>query len=45
MSTIRLTMAQALVKYLAAQRIEVDDQEVALFEGVFAILVMAMWQG
>ncbi|MGY0554163.1 3D-(3,5/4)-trihydroxycyclohexane-1,2-dione acylhydrolase (decyclizing) [Vreelandella sp. 2A-K22] len=37
MSTIRLTMAQALVKYLAAQRIEVDGQEVALFEGVFAI--------
>ncbi|AQU83938.1 MAG: 3D-(3,5/4)-trihydroxycyclohexane-1,2-dione acylhydrolase (decyclizing) [Halomonas sp.] len=37
MSTIRLTMAQALVKYLAAQRIEVNGQEVALFEGVFAI--------
>lgn len=37
MSTIRLTMAQALVKYLAAQRIEMDGQEVALFEGVFAI--------
>ncbi|MEG3079401.1 3D-(3,5/4)-trihydroxycyclohexane-1,2-dione acylhydrolase (decyclizing) [Halomonas sp. 5021] len=37
MSTIRLTMAQALVKYLAAQRIEIDGQEVALFEGVFAI--------
>jgi 3D-(3,5/4)-trihydroxycyclohexane-1,2-dione acylhydrolase (decyclizing) len=30
-------MAQALVKYLAAQRIEIDGQEVALFEGVFAI--------
>ncbi|SNY98330.1 3D-(3,5/4)-trihydroxycyclohexane-1,2-dione acylhydrolase (decyclizing) [Halomonas sp. hl-4] len=37
MTTIRLTMAQALVKYLAAQRIELDGQEVALFEGVFAI--------
>ncbi|WP_280552869.1 3D-(3,5/4)-trihydroxycyclohexane-1,2-dione acylhydrolase (decyclizing) [Halomonas sp. 25-S5] len=37
MSTIRLTMAQALVKYLAAQRIEHDGAEVALFEGVFAI--------
>lgn len=37
MSTIRLTMAQALVKYLAAQRIELDGHEVALFEGVFAI--------
>ncbi|GEN24413.1 3D-(3,5/4)-trihydroxycyclohexane-1,2-dione acylhydrolase (decyclizing) [Halomonas cupida] len=37
MSTIRLTMAQALVKYLAAQRIEHDGTEVPLFEGVFAI--------
>ncbi|MGR2740732.1 3D-(3,5/4)-trihydroxycyclohexane-1,2-dione acylhydrolase (decyclizing) [Billgrantia sp. Q4P2] len=37
MSTIRLTMAQALVKYLAAQRIELEDREVPLFEGVFAI--------
>ncbi|MDN7131278.1 3D-(3,5/4)-trihydroxycyclohexane-1,2-dione acylhydrolase (decyclizing) [Halomonas sp. MC140] len=37
MSTIRLTMAQALVKYLAAQRIDIDGREVALFEGVFAI--------
>ncbi|GEK51699.1 3D-(3,5/4)-trihydroxycyclohexane-1,2-dione acylhydrolase (decyclizing) [Vreelandella venusta] len=37
MSTIRLTMAQALVKYLAAQRIDINGQEVALFEGVFAI--------
>ncbi len=37
MSTIRLTMAQALVKYLAAQRIEFEGREVPLFEGVFAI--------
>ncbi len=37
MRTIRLTMAQALVKYLAAQRIEIDGHEAALFEGVFAI--------
>lgn len=37
MSTIRLTMAQALVKYLAAQRIEHEGREVPLFEGVFAI--------
>ena len=37
MSTIRLTMAQALVKYLAAQRIEHDGHVVPLFEGVFAI--------
>ncbi|MGY4878592.1 3D-(3,5/4)-trihydroxycyclohexane-1,2-dione acylhydrolase (decyclizing) [Vreelandella aquamarina] len=42
MRTIRLTMAQALVKYLAAQRIVLDGQErggqeVPIFEGVFAI--------
>ncbi|MFW3614547.1 3D-(3,5/4)-trihydroxycyclohexane-1,2-dione acylhydrolase (decyclizing) [Billgrantia antri] len=37
MSTIRLTMAQALVRYLAAQRVEYEGREVPLFEGVFAI--------
>lgn len=37
MSTIRLTMAQALVKYLAAQYIERDGQDIPLFAGVFAI--------
>ena len=37
MSTIRLTMAQALVRYLAAQRTLVDGREVALFGGVWAI--------
>ncbi|MCM2971777.1 3D-(3,5/4)-trihydroxycyclohexane-1,2-dione acylhydrolase (decyclizing) [Larsenimonas suaedae] len=37
MKTLRLTMAQALVKYLAAQRIEHDGAEMPLFEGVFAI--------
>nr|WP_163501613.1 3D-(3,5/4)-trihydroxycyclohexane-1,2-dione acylhydrolase (decyclizing) [Halomonas socia] len=37
MHTIRLTMAQALVKFLAAQRIEHEGREVPLFEGVFAI--------
>ncbi|MDR5861102.1 3D-(3,5/4)-trihydroxycyclohexane-1,2-dione acylhydrolase (decyclizing) [Halomonas eurihalina] len=37
MSTVRLTMAQALVKYLAVQRIECEGREVALFEGVFGI--------
>ncbi|MBB3140341.1 3D-(3,5/4)-trihydroxycyclohexane-1,2-dione acylhydrolase (decyclizing) [Halomonas organivorans] len=37
MSIIRLTMAQALVRYLAAQRIEDQGQELPLFEGVFAI--------
>nr|WP_298249462.1 3D-(3,5/4)-trihydroxycyclohexane-1,2-dione acylhydrolase (decyclizing) [uncultured Halomonas sp.] len=37
MSTVRLTMAQALVKYLAAQRIVHEGRETSLFEGVFAI--------
>jgi 3D-(3,5/4)-trihydroxycyclohexane-1,2-dione acylhydrolase (decyclizing) len=37
MTTIRLTMAQALVRYLAAQASEVDGHEVPLFAGVFAI--------
>jgi len=35
--TIRLTMAQALVRFLAAQRGEVDGVELPLFAGVFAI--------
>ena len=34
---IRLTMAQALTRYLAAQTSEVDGREVPLFAGVFAI--------
>src|SRR5205809_5493904 len=37
MTTIRLTMAQALVRFLAAQTSEVDGGEVPLFAGVFAI--------
>ena len=37
MKTVRLTMAQALVRYLIAQRAVVDGQEVPLFAGVFAI--------
>jgi len=36
-TTIRLTMAQALVRYLAAQRVVSSEGEVALFAGVFAI--------
>jgi len=36
-STIRLTMAQALVRYLAAQRVDTADGAVPLFGGVFAI--------
>ncbi|MGH8871227.1 MAG: 3D-(3,5/4)-trihydroxycyclohexane-1,2-dione acylhydrolase (decyclizing) [Acidimicrobiia bacterium] len=37
METVRLTMAQALVRYLAAQRIEVQGSVLPLFPGVFAI--------
>ena len=36
-ATIRLTMAQALVRYLAAQRVDTADGNVPLFGGVFAI--------
>ena len=35
--TVRLTMAQALVRYLAALRVDDVDGEVPLFGGVFAI--------
>jgi 3D-(3,5/4)-trihydroxycyclohexane-1,2-dione acylhydrolase (decyclizing) len=39
MKTLRLTMAQALVRYLVAQRIAIDDEDTGLplFAGVFAI--------
>ncbi|MGA3001787.1 MAG: 3D-(3,5/4)-trihydroxycyclohexane-1,2-dione acylhydrolase (decyclizing) [Acetobacteraceae bacterium] len=37
MSTIRLTAAQALVRYLASQYSELDSAEVPLFAGVWAI--------
>jgi 3D-(3,5/4)-trihydroxycyclohexane-1,2-dione acylhydrolase (decyclizing) len=36
-STIRLTMAQALVRWLTAQFTEIDGQKVPLFAGVFGI--------
>ncbi|WP_081905409.1 3D-(3,5/4)-trihydroxycyclohexane-1,2-dione acylhydrolase (decyclizing) [Janthinobacterium agaricidamnosum] len=36
-STIRLTMAQALVRYLAALRVQTEHGKVPLFGGVFAI--------
>jgi 3D-(3,5/4)-trihydroxycyclohexane-1,2-dione acylhydrolase (decyclizing) len=36
-ATIRLTMAQALVRYLCNQFTEIDGQTVPLFAGVFAI--------
>lgn len=35
--TVRLTMTQALVRYLAAQKTTIDGQAVPLFPGVFAI--------
>ncbi|GBD45196.1 3D-(3,5/4)-trihydroxycyclohexane-1,2-dione hydrolase [bacterium HR40] len=37
MQTIELTMAQALVRFLMAQRTRIDGREVPLFPGVFAI--------
>ncbi|MBM3504197.1 MAG: 3D-(3,5/4)-trihydroxycyclohexane-1,2-dione acylhydrolase (decyclizing) [Alphaproteobacteria bacterium] len=37
MATVRLTAAEAVVRYLAAQLTEVDDEVVPLFGGVFAI--------
>jgi 3D-(3,5/4)-trihydroxycyclohexane-1,2-dione acylhydrolase (decyclizing) len=37
MDTIRLTTAGAIVRYLIAQRTELDGNEVPLFPGVFAI--------
>ena len=37
MKSVRLTMAQALVRYLVAQRCTVDGQDLPLFAGVFAI--------
>ncbi len=37
MKTVRLTAAQAMVRFLSAQKVEVDGREQRLFEGVFAI--------
>ncbi len=37
MQSVRLTMAQALVRYLAAQYTEIDGKEVPLCAGGFAI--------
>lgn len=37
METIRLTTAQAIVKWLLAQRTEIDGNELPLFAGVFGI--------
>src|SRR6266540_424134 len=37
METMRLTVAQAIVRFLIAQRTVIDEREVPLFPGVFAI--------
>jgi 3D-(3,5/4)-trihydroxycyclohexane-1,2-dione acylhydrolase (decyclizing) len=37
MATIRLTMAQALARYLCAQKVEIDGEEQPLFAGIWAI--------
>ena len=37
METVRLTVAQAIVKFLTGQRIEIDGEDAPLFPGVFAI--------
>src|SRR5271168_1480516 len=37
MKMIRLTAAQAMVRFLSAQRVEIDGRKQRLFEGVFAI--------
>ncbi len=37
MDTIRLTTAQAIVRWLLAQRTEIDGEEVPVFAGVFGI--------
>ena len=37
MTTIRLTAAQAMVRFLSAQQVEIDGRKQRLFEGVFAI--------
>ena len=38
MTTIRLTMAQALIRYVAAQTSEVDDREVPLLAGALTLI-------
>jgi 3D-(3,5/4)-trihydroxycyclohexane-1,2-dione acylhydrolase (decyclizing) len=37
MDTVRLTTAQAIVRWLLAQRTEIDGREVSIFAGVFGI--------
>lgn len=42
MKTIRLTMTQAIVRYLASQFIETDEGIQQIFAGVLQFLVMVM---
>jgi 3D-(3,5/4)-trihydroxycyclohexane-1,2-dione acylhydrolase (decyclizing) len=37
MKTVRMTAAQAMARFLAAQKVEIDGGERRLFEGVFAV--------
>lgn len=41
-NTVRLTVAQALVKFLNNQYIEFDGKQNKMFKGIFTILVMVM---
>ncbi|GAA3330895.1 hypothetical protein GCM10020331_085260 [Ectobacillus funiculus] len=44
MGTIRLTTAQALIKFLNQQYVSIDGQETPFVEGIFLIsLVMVMY--
>ena len=45
MKTVRLTMAQALVRFLENQYIEVDGEQSRFVRGVFIIPVTATWWG
>ena len=43
MKTVRLTVAQALIKFLDNQYIEFDGKVTKFVEGIFGILDMAMY--
>ena len=43
MKTVRLTMAQALVRFLENQYIEVDGEQSRFVRGVFIIPATATW--
>jgi 3D-(3,5/4)-trihydroxycyclohexane-1,2-dione acylhydrolase (decyclizing) len=42
MKTVRLTLAQAIVRFLIAPKIDDDGEILPLFSGVHAIFAMAM---